>query len=181
MTTNRKDTNGKTLISILSVLLITAAAAVAQDSEPDPAIQEAKEETAVVYDLGRFFGYVSTLETDTPSLALSGAQLTDFHDIMAEIQDTERIEPDWAEDTLEYLELDVLTPKQLMEVDQLALARTETQESGTGTQRGGGGTGSGPLQTYVAGGAFNPIIDQTKSIGQGFFKLFESISGRLNR
>jgi len=170
----------KKLLLVSSLIAALAAvSAFGQETEPDPEIQEAKEATVVVYDLGRFFGYVHTMVTEDTSLELSGDQLKTFYDIMKEIQSTDRIEPEWAEETLDYLELDVLSPSQLMEVDQLALAREESREEGTGTSQGGGGTGTGPLQTFVAGGAFNPIIDETKSIGEGFFELYRLVEKKL--
>ena len=72
-----------------------------------------------MYDLGRFFGYVHTMATENEGLELSDTQLDIFHDIMVEIQDLTRVEPDWADETLEYLELDVLSVKQLIEVERL--------------------------------------------------------------
>ncbi len=54
----------------------------AQTSPDDPAIQEAKEETAVVFDLGRMFGYLNTLEKEAPDLALSRDQLEEIYQIM---------------------------------------------------------------------------------------------------
>ena len=168
--------------NIIAALIMAAVAATAfgQETEPDPAIQEAKEQTAVIYDLGRFFGYVHTMVSENDDLELSTAQLETFHEIMLEIKNLDRIEPEWADETLEYLELDVLSVKQLIEVDQLAIAREESREEGTSEGKGGG-TGTGPILTYVAGGAFNPIIDETKSLGQGFAELLQFIEKRLGR
>ena len=169
----------KNMIIALIIAAVAATAAFGQETEPDPAIQEAKEETAVVYDLGRFFGYVHTMVTENDDLTLSTAQLESFYEIMTEIKGLERIEPDWADETLEFLELDLLSVKQLMEVDLLAIAREESREQGTGEGKASGGTGHGPLQTYVTGGAFNPIIDETKASGQGFAELYEYIEKEL--
>lgn len=161
----------RTMVLIIAMALLVPVLLTAQ-TEPDPAIQEAKEETAVVYDLGRFFGYVHTMTTENSRLALTTAQKSELLQVMTEIKGMSRVEPDWAGETLEYLELDFLTPAQLMEVDRLAIEWMNTRESTTGTGTGGG-TGSGPISSYVAGGPFNPIIDDTKSIGQGFMELYD--------
>lgn len=161
-------------IILTGLLLVFAFAVYGQDTEPDPEIVQAKEETAVVYDLGRFFGYVHTMVSEDSSLELQAEQLKIFRDVMETIKSTERIEPEWADETLEYLELDVLTVPQLMAVDMLAIEREESRESGTGESKGGG-TGSGPILTYVAGGAFNPIIDESKSLGEGFAALYKYV------
>ena len=166
------------LMSVLAAAFL--APMFAQEDEPDPEIQEAKEQTAVVYDLGRFFGYVHTMVTENESLALESDQLDAFYKVMQDIRSTDRVEPEWADATLEYLELDVLTAKQLMEIDQLAIAREESRETGTGESKGGG-TGTGPIQSFVAGGAFNPIIDETKSLGEGFFALLAMVEKNLGR
>ena len=108
-------------------------------------------------------------------------QLETMYETAMEIETLERIEPVWAEERLDFLELDVLTVDQLLEIDLLIIAREEArvpQEKGTGS---GGGTGSGPLTTYVAGGAFNPIIDETKSIGEGFFEFIEYAAEKLGK
>ena len=158
--------------AVLLGLLLLAAAALSAQTVPDPAIQEAKKETAVVYDLGRFFGYVHAMSTESDKLALSAGQKEELHRIMTQIKETKRIEPDWAKKTLEYLELDLLTPAQLMDVDRRAIEWLNTRQppaqAGTGA-----GSGTGPMSSYVAGGPFNPIVDETKTIGQGFAALFE--------
>ena len=161
-------------IAIAGILLVLALTVYGQDTEPDPEIAKAKEETAVVYDLGRFFGYVHTMVSEDSSLSLKAEQLKIFREIMETIKNTERIEPEWADETLEYLELDVLSVDQLMAVDKLAIEREESRETGTGESKGGG-TGSGPILTYVSGGAFNPIIDESKSLGEGFVALYEYV------
>lgn len=167
-------------IMVLGLMLLLAGASVfGQDTEPDPAILEAKKATVVVYDLGRFFGYVFTMVEEDKNLSLSQEQLVEFQKVMVEIKGTERIEPDWAAESLERLELDVLTVDQLIAVDQLAIAREESRETDTSEPKGSGGTGTGPLQTYVAGGAFNPIVDETKSLGEGFASLFSYVEDAL--
>jgi hypothetical protein len=110
------------------------------------------------------------MTTEDAALALTDAQKREIKTVMDEIRGMSRIEPDWAAERLEYLELDVLTPKQLMDVDLRAIEWQNTRET---TSQSGGGTGTGPMATYVAGGAFNPIIDPSRTIGQGFNALYD--------
>lgn len=167
-------------LAVLLAAMFFAAGPVAAQTTTDlqAEMQEAREETLVVYDLGRFFGYVEDMSANDASLALTSDQATAFREIMTEIRETQRIEPEWAEERLTHLELEVLTPTQLMEVDRRAIEwqnnRETTSEPGSGAGSGGG-TGSGPLSTYVAGGAFNPLLDESKSIGEGFAGLYERL------
>ncbi|MDZ7792410.1 MAG: hypothetical protein U5P10_01590 [Spirochaetia bacterium] len=162
-------------LALVLLLMLTGLMAAAAQSQPDPAIQEAKEEVAVVYDLGRFFGYVHSMTIEESSLVLDAEQKAEFKKLMEKIKGMNRIEPDWAEETLEQLELEVLSAGQLMAVDQRAIEwqnnrETSTSPAGSGA---GSGSGSGPMSSYVAGGDFNPIVDESKTIGQGFAALFE--------
>ena len=163
----RRDKKPTRLIVAVAVVLMSTGMAYAQ-TVPDPAIEKAKEETAVVFDLGRFFGYVHGMSTEESRLALSPEQRRELFTIMTTIRKMNRVEPGWAAETLEYLELDLLRPDQLMEVDRRAI---EWQKSRTINTPGTGG-GAGPISSYVAGGAFNPIIDETKTIGKGFAALY---------
>lgn len=166
------------------VLLLTVALAAlpvfAQETEPDPAVQAAKEEVAVVYDLGRFFGYVWGMQQEGGDLALTRDQMSDIYEVASEVAATARIEPDWAEDQLDYLELDVLSPAQLMQVDMLALAREESRVEGSGTGSGGG-SGSGVILSYVDGGPFNPITGATNTIGTDFAEFMAFLQKELGR
>lgn len=172
---------------VLSLLALMVFPVIAQETEPDPAVQEAKEEVAVVYDLGRFFGYVWRLQgEDFENLAMTRDQMVEMYEVVSYVATAERIEHDWAEEQLDYLELDLLTPAQLMQVDMFAISREESQAAGTGsgTRAGAsaeGGTGSGPILSYVNGGAFNPIIDDSKSTGEDFFSLLEFLQKELGR
>lgn len=167
------------LMPALLLLVLTALAVPAQ-SVPSPEMEKAREETAVVYDLARFFGYVYGMTTEEESLALTTGQRRELLAVMEEIRRMERVEPDWAEATLERLELDLLTPAQLMEVDRRAIEWERERTSpalaggggGAGTGAGSGG-GSGPLSSYVAGGSFNPLLDATKPLGEGFASLYD--------
>jgi len=168
----------RTLVLAMVIFSVVGLVAVfSQETEPDPEIQAAKEETVVIYDLGRFFGFLTTLEEEKPELAFSKNQLEAIYKIVMEIKNSERIEAEWADERLTFLEDEVLTVEQLIEVDQLIIAREENrvpQEKGTGT-------GSGPISSYVAGGAFNPIIDETKTMGEDFAEFFELISKKLGK
>lgn len=164
----------------IALLTIAVIGVEAQTSTAD--MQQAREETAVVYDLGRFFGYVHGMTTENASLALTDSQATEIAAVMDEILGMDRVEPAWASETLERLELDVLSPAQLMDVDRRAIAWQNSREStattsGTGSGSSGG-SGSGPLSSYVAGGPFNPIVDESRTIGQGFAALRAHLAGR---
>ena len=169
---------------VLLLLALIVFPVVAQETEPDPAVQEAKEEIAVVYDLGRFFGYVWRLQgEDFEDLAMTRDQMVEMYEVVSYVATAERIEPDWAEEQLDYLELDLLTPAQLMQVDMFAISREESRVpgSGAGASSGATGTGSGPILSYVNGGAFNPIVDDTKTTGEDFFSLLEFLQKELGR
>ncbi len=166
----------KAVFAAVILLLVLPFTAVAQTSPDDPAIMEAKKETAVVFDLGRFFGYLNTMEKETPELALSISQLEQIYEIMAELNRIDRVEPDYAEKLLVGLEDDVLTPDQLMQVDQLAIAKAEAR---TTSASAGTGTGGGQITSYIAGGPFNPIKNPAKTIGKDFAEFFEYIAKKL--
>lgn len=164
------------LLALYLVILTTVLAPSHVFGQTTPEMQQAREETAVVYDLGRFFGYVYGMTTEDRTLELTDVQKREIAAVITEIEGMRRIEPEWAEERLTYLELELLTPAQLMEVDRRAFEWQNTREttgasgSGGGT---GGGSGSGPLSSYVAGGPFNPLLDETKTIGGGIASLRE--------
>lgn len=167
----------------LALVAVATGLAVAQTT-PDPAMQDAREKTAVVFDLGRVFGFIRTMEEEDASLRLDPDQIRELYVIMTSIRQTERMEPDQADDWLMQIEDEILTVKQLMYVDQLYLARSRTAQSGSGTGTGNGAGGSatgestGSIATYVAGGKFNPILDSSKSMGQDFAAYYEELGGR---
>lgn len=163
-----------------------ALAAFAQTT-PDPAIQKAREDTVVVFDLGRTFGYLMAIEKDAKVPALTATQLKDLYDIMVQIRATKRVEPAPAKAWLAKIEDKILTPAQLMAVDKLAAAaaaaRTGTPGAGTGTGPGATGSTSGTssLQSYVSGGDFNPITDPTKTMGTDFKAFFDYVAKKLGK
>jgi len=168
------------MVLALAMAVAAAGAAVAQTT-PDPAVQEAREETAVVFDLGRVFGFIRTMEEENASLRLSAEQVRELYVIMTEIRRTERMDPDQADEWLASIEDEILTPAQLVAVDKLYLARETTRGSGTGAGSGaGGGTGdaTGSIATYIAGGKFNPILDTSKSMGADFAAFYDELGER---
>ena len=166
----------KTIVLLVVLVLMIPALAIAQTSPDDPEIQKAKEETAVVFDLGRLFGYLQTMEKDQKNLALNNSQLIEIYSIMKDLKTMERVEPKWADERLTQLEDNILTPDQLMYTDQLAIAREAEQE--TKTPGSGGG---GQITSYIAGGAFNPMADPSKTIGKDFASFFDYVSKKLGK
>lgn len=166
------------LLSALALALLPLLAA-AQTSPDDPAVQAAKEETAVVFDLGRFFGYLQTMEKESPKLALSKSQLEAVYEAMNRIKTLKRVEPAEAEKTLRHLEEEVLNPDQLMAVDELAIAKMAARE--TQTTQPSDGSGGGQITSYVAGGPFNPMTDATKTIGKDFAAFYDYVKKKLGR
>ncbi len=167
------------LFALAALTLTAPLAAFAQTSPDDPAVQAAKEKTAVVFDLGRIFGYLQALEQEKPDLALSQPQLEKVYGVMETIRTTKRMEPNQADGLLTRIEDEILTPNQLMEVDQIAIAKMNERESSGMTQGSGGG--GGQITSYIAGGPFNPMLDETKTIGKDFAAYFRSISKKLGK
>ncbi len=163
----------KKIIGITLLVLLPLAVVMAQSSPDDPAIIKAKEETAVVFDIGRLFGYLNTMENEEKSLALTKDQLEEIYKIMTVLKRTDRVEPDIADSLLANLEDNILTPDQLMYTDQLAIAKMETRTAGTG--------GGGQITNYIAGGAFNPMKDPSKNIGKDFDVFFHYVTKKLGK
>ncbi|MDA3809131.1 MAG: hypothetical protein PF518_02260 [Spirochaetaceae bacterium] len=161
---------------IITVLFILNAAFVLLAQSDDPAIQKAKEETAVIFDLGRFFGYLHTMEQDAKELALTKNQMTEIYNTLTGLLKIERVEIADADETLLYLEEELLTLDQLIYVDELAMEKMNTRISGSGT-----GSGGGQLANYVAGGAFNPLTDQSKTIGKDVSGFMEYLKKKLGK
>lgn len=166
--------------TILATLLaaILPVAAMAQTTAEDPALQKAKEETVAVFDLGRLFGYLNTMEKEAPKLALSRDQLVKLVEIMKKIKVTKRLVPKEAEKLLVQIEDSLLTAAQLTYVDKLAIAKESTRSTGTG---GSSGSGAGQLATYVAGGDFNPMLDTTKTMGKDFAAFYDYAAKKVGK
>jgi hypothetical protein len=170
-------TNRNTAIAAL-LLALAPLVAFAQTAAEDPAIQKAKDETAVVYDLGRVFGYLATMDKEAPKLVLSRDQLLKLMDVMTTIKATKRFVPKEAEKLLVKIEDTILTAAQLAYVDQLAIAKAATRGTGTGE---GAGSGSGPLTTYIAGGDFNPMLDTSKTLGKDFAAFYDYAAKKVGK
>ena len=164
-----------TAVAVLTILV--GFSAMAQTSPDDPAVVKAKEETAVVFDLGRVFGFIHTMEQEEPKLGLTKDQMNELYLIMGKLNSLERVEADQAEEMLVQIEDEILTPDQLLYVDQLAIARAETRVSSTTTQTEG--SGGGQILSYIAGGAFNPMRDTTKTIGKDFAAFFDYLKKKI--
>lgn len=175
-----------TLVVTLVLAGLVVGVASAQPTEQNPEIQKAKEEMAVVFDLGRMFGYIRTMEEEEDDLRLTADQVRKLYVIMTAIKQTERMDPDVADDWLIAIEDDILNVKQLVYVDQLYLARASTAGSGDGSGGGNGsrsgsgetGSATGSIATYVAGGKFNPIVDSTNKMGEEFLAYYEELGSR---
>lgn len=169
------------ILAAMAVTLmgIVAANAFAQSST-DPAIAKAKEETVVVYDLGRMFGYLNTMVKDGKTAALSSDQLKKLYDIAKELESTKRVEPARAKTLLTQIEDKILTPAQLMAADKFAAAKEAERTSTQGTGPGATG-GTSPLTSYVAGGNFNPMLDKTKTMGKDFFAFLDYVSKKIGK
>ncbi|MCK5674005.1 MAG: hypothetical protein KAH95_11550 [Spirochaetales bacterium] len=167
------------------ILLMAMIPLMVMAQSSDPAIAKAKEETAVIFDLGRFFGFLNTMEEEAPELALSKEQMKEIYDILNKFLKLERIEVDDADESLLYMEEKLLTLDQLIYVDELAIAKMENRVSGSGAGGGSGssgtGSGGGQLAGYVAGGAFNPLIDPSKTIGKDVTAFYDYLKKKLNK
>jgi len=166
----------KRFIVIVSMAVLAFGTAFAQTT-PDPALQEAKAKLEVVYDLGRVFGYIHTMDTEQKKLALTAAQAKSLVGIADKILASRRMEPKTAEAWLTEIEDSILTPEQLMFVDGLALARESSGTAGTGTGPGATG-GTSPVQSYLAGGEFNPMLDTNKTIGKDFKAAYDFLRAK---
>lgn len=155
----------KKFIAIMGCALMASAGVFAQTTQ-DPAMAAAKEKLEVVYDLGRVFGYIHAMDKEQKKLALSAPQVKSLLGIAEKILASKRIEPKDAEGMLVNIEDTVLTPAQLSFVDGLAIARLSER---TATASGAGSAGgTSPIQSYLDGGPFNPMLDATKTLGKDF-------------
>ena len=166
----------KKYISLIAAAVLAIGTTSAQTT-PDPALQEAKEKLQVVYDLGRVFGYIHTMDKEQKKLALTTAQAKSLVAIADKILAARRLEPKTADAWLKEIEDSILRADQLMFVDGLALARESSGTAGTGTGPGATG-GTSPIQSYLSGGDFNPMLDATKTIGKDFKAAYEYLKNK---
>lgn len=166
----------KKLISLIAVSVLVFGFAAAQTT-PDPAVQEAREKLEVVYDLGRVFGYIRTMDKEQKKLALSAAQVKSLVAVADRILAARRLEPKTADAWLKEIEDSILRADQLTFVDGLAMARESSGTAGTGTGPGATG-GTSPIQSYLAGGDFNPMLDTAKTIGKDFKAAYDYLKAK---
>ena len=172
---------------IMLILLMTMIPLMAMAQSNNPEMAKVKEEIAVIYDLGRFFGYLNTMEEEAPELALSKDQMKELYNILNKFLKLDRIEIDDADETLLYMEEELLTLDQLIFIDELAIAKMENRGSGSGSGGGGGGSspgtssGGGQLTGYVAGGDFNPLKDPSKAMGEDVADFFEYLKDKTGK
>ncbi len=159
----------KRTIAVLTVVLGFSGLFLSAQST-DPAVQEAKAKLEVVYDLGRVFGYIHTMDKEQKNLALSADKAKALVAVGDKIYAAKRLEPKAADALLSEIENKILGDAQLMFVDGLALARQPAAESGTGAGSTGG---TSPVQSYISGGPFNPMLDATKTLGKDFKAAYE--------
>lgn len=162
---------------VVFLLVAMAAGTVFAQTTTDPALQEAKAKLEVVYDLGRVFGFIHTMDKEQKKLALTVAQAKSLVVIADKILATKRMEPKPSEAWLVEIEDRILTADQLMFVDGLAIERAASSTSVAGTGTGSTG-GTSPLQSYVSGGAFNPMLDATKTIGKDFKAAYDYLKSK---
>jgi hypothetical protein len=163
-------------VMIIFAALVAAGTAFGQTTQ-DPAVQEMKEKLEVVYDLGRMFGYIQTMDKEQKKLALSTAQAKALAAVADKVLKTVRFEPKEAEALLVEIEDKILKPDQLMFVDGLAIARATERTATSGTGAGSAG-GTSPVQSYMNGGPFNPMKDTTKKIGQDFKAAYDYLKAK---
>ncbi len=156
----------KKIFGILGLALMVSAGLTAQTTQ-DPVLAAAKEKLEVVYDLGRVYGYIQTMDKEQKKLALTAAQVKSLLATAEKIRGMQRIEPKVGEAMLTEIEDKVLTDAQLTFVDNLAISRLSERTSTQGSGAGAAG-GTSPIQTYLNGGAFNPMLDTTKTLGKDF-------------
>lgn len=180
-----------TAVSLLVVVaLVTATVpAGAQQASDAAAMQRVREELEVVADLGRLFTFILRMEKEVPILSLNGDQVNQLWQVTEEIRRTERLTPAVAETLTLKIEDNILNPDQLFYTDQQFLTREEKRVPGTGSSaaaRGSGtadgsgaaGSSAGIIATYTAGGPYNPLLDESRQVGQDFAAIRESLRAR---
>lgn len=176
------------LLILLTATVMTVPVWTQQGSDP-AAMQRVREELEVVSDLGRLFTFILRMEKEVPILSLNGEQVNRLWQITEEIRRTERLTPARAEALTIQIEDEILSPDQLFYTDQQFLTREEkrvpgagsaAQPRGTGTPDGSGATGSsgGIIASYMSGGPYNPLLDESRQVGQDFTVLRESLRAR---
>jgi len=159
----------------LAVLVFLPFLATAQPT--DPALLKARADLESVFALGRVFGYLSTMETQQPKLALSRSQAGKIAEVVEKIKAIRRFDASTADEMLGEIEDRILTAEQLQFTDQLALAANATPAQ----NQSGNAPGTGPLASYVAGGPFNPMTDASSQVGRNFAAFSQLVSRKLGK
>ncbi len=169
----------KKLFMMIAAAVLLSGAAFAQTSTQDPAVQAARAKLEVVYDLGRIFGYIQTMDREQKKLALAPAQVKALTATADRILKTPRLEPREAETMLKEIEDKILRPDQLVFVDGLAIARqAERAASSTAGSGASAAGGTSPVASYMSGGPFNPMTDTTRKVGQDFKAAVDYLKGK---
>jgi len=158
-----------------TLLIALSGGFVVAQTTPDPAVQEAKAKLEVVYDLGRVFGFIHTMDKEQKKLALTLPQAKALVAIADKVLATKRMEPKTADAWLTEIEDKILKADQLMFVDELAIERASSSTSGTGAGSTGG---TNPVQSYISGGPFNPMMDATKTLGKDFKAAYDYLKAK---
>ena len=162
-------------IFAFTLAISLSAGFLAAQTTPDPAVQAAKAKLEAVYDLGRVFGYIQAMDKDQKKLAVSVSQAKALVAIADKVLAAKRMEPKTAETWLVEIEDKILRADQLMYVDGLAMDRETPATAGTGAGNTGG---TSPVQSYMAGGPFNPMLDATKTLGKDFKAAYEYLKAK---
>ncbi|AFG38343.1 hypothetical protein [Spirochaeta africana] len=154
--------------------------------------EELRQEIEVINELGRLFGFIVRMHEEESELKLTTQQAGLLELIVEEIYAVERLVPARAQQVLQEIEAEILTPEQLRYTDRLFLSRQQTQRTATTGSRqqndqrsagrsstAGDGTGTeeqagsppDSLAAFVAGGAFNPLRDSDRQAGQDILRL----------
>ena len=139
---------------------------------------QVREDLLVITELGRLFGFIVTMHESEPALAISRAQAQELWQISEELRRIQRLEPALAERHLLQIEDTILNPAQLLYTDRLFSGRGESQESGSETRSSprsnDNDSSSGDfssISSYLAGGRYNPFLDQGRPMGDNFENL----------
>ena len=137
----------------------------------------ANNELMPVFNLGRWFSFVYTVEKARTDLRLSGEQLKVFSEKMRDIKKTERLDPDAVYRTHLLLE-DTLTVDQLRAVELLAGEYYTAYLQQQPTKPGMGGPRQ-KMISWIKGGPFNILSDPGISMGKDFLDFFAYIENTL--
>jgi hypothetical protein len=169
-----KKTKMAGMVQLLALMLLLTVPMVihGQEHANDPAFQKAREETAVITELGRLFGFLLRMDREETSLKISHSQAGELSLIAEEIERTDRFTPKRATAMMVLIEDNILTPAQLIYTDRLFMNRDSSRTgsgSGSGSNPGSSGNpAGGAMAAFIAGGPYNPLRDASRQQGQDF-------------